>query len=74
MQISSSDSIYMAQKGIQNGYDKLNKNSEILATPNSPEIAGALIDNKTAENLVSANLKTIKAADERLGTLLDILA
>lgn len=74
MQIANNNPFLTAQQGMQNGYQQLNKNSEILANPNQPDKAEALIDTKQAENLVSANLKAAKAADDRIGTLLDILA
>lgn len=75
MQIGSNQQAFsMAQMGMQAGFNQLNQSSETLANPNETDKAEALIETKQAENLVSANLKAAKAADDNIGTLLDIMA
>lgn len=60
---------------IQNSMQQLNKSAQILANPNeSSDITQAIIDEKVAQSSVSLNIKTIKAKDETLGTLLDLFA
>lgn len=73
MQISNN--VFMtAYQGVQTGYNQLDQNSQKLANPNNPDKAEAIIDNLSAKNQVETNLKVIKNDNDRLGTLLDIMA
>jgi len=71
MQINGFNQAY---QGIQTGFTQLNQTSEKIADPNQTDKAEALIEQLTAKNLVETNVKSMKAADERIGTLLDISA
>lgn len=73
MQISEHPSIN-AYQGIQTGFAGLNENSKKLASPNQLDKTDALIDLKHNETQVEASAKALKASDDRIGTLLDIMA
>lgn len=73
MQVTSNPFI-SAYQGIQTGFQQLDNNSAQLASPNQPNKTDALIDLKQTETQVEASAKALKSADDRIGTLLDILA
>lgn len=61
--------------GIQSGVESLNKAADQTAKLNKPEnddYAQARTDELKAETDVKASAKVVEAADETLGTLIDI--
>ena len=66
--------ISSAQQGMQQGFDNLKERSERLASPNNPDATGDLVSLSQDEKLVQSSAKALKAADDNLGTLLDIIA
>jgi len=74
MDISASNPFTHAYQGIQNGYSQLNKDSAVLASPNQPDKTEALVHLNQNETQVQASAKAVKAADETLGTIIDIMA
>lgn len=73
MEISGSASQY-AIEGMRKGFDQLDKASQQVANPNEPDKASGLIETKQSETQVQASAKSFKAADDRIGTLLDVIA
>jgi flagellar hook protein FlgE len=73
MNISSS-SMMNAYSGIQTGFNNLAQTSQQLANPNQPDKAQALVQHKLDANLVEVNAKSLKTADQMIGTLLDVMA
>lgn len=73
MDISNSAAA-LAYQGIQTGFNGLNENAKQLANPNHVDKTEALVGLKENENQVQASAKALKSADDRIGTLLDILA
>lgn len=63
-----------AYQGIQNGFQQLDKNSEVLSSPNQPDKTEALVNLKQDETQVQASAKAVKAADDMIGTIIDIFA
>lgn len=75
MQVSGSNSALLnAYQGMQNGLNGLNENSQKIANPNLTEQLDALVDAKLDANQVQASAKAVKAADEAIGTIIDIMA
>lgn len=69
-----------AIRGIQRGLDGLRRNAnEIAAQPltagrGTTDTARAMVQLQQQERTVAVNAKTLEAADEALGTLLDVRA
>jgi hypothetical protein len=69
---------HSASAGIQRGMQGLARNAAQLA--GSQQLEGtkdatqSLVDNRVAKTNVQANVKALAAADETLGTLLDVTA
>ncbi len=63
--------IYGIQANLRRLDDAANR---IAGQPSDSDLAADLVDLKTAKNVISANAKVIKTADELLGTLLDTFA
>ena len=64
--------------GLQQAQARMDRASAVIADPNSASSAAtlgsALVDLKSAGIAAAANIKAIKAANETLGTLIDIMA
>lgn len=66
--------------GIQKGLDGLNRDAAQIASArqmksdSSTDLAGPLTDLTVNKLQVAASAKVVKAADETIGTLLDVLA
>ncbi|WP_024851128.1 hypothetical protein [Hydrogenovibrio kuenenii] len=73
MEVSGSASQYSIQ-GMQKGFNQLDQASKDIANPNQTDKAPDLIQTKQSENQVEASAKSFKAANDRIGTLLDIMA
>lgn len=73
MDISGSASQY-AIEGMRKGFGQLDKASKELANPNQPNKASGLIETKQSETQVEASAKSFKAANDQIGTLLDVMA
>lgn len=73
MEVSGSASQYAIQ-GMQKGFEQLDQASKELANPNQPDKENGLVQTKFSETQVEASTKSLKAADDRIGTLLDIMA
>lgn len=71
MQISGNPFI-SAYQGMQNGFNQLGKESEVLASPNRPDKTEALVNLKQDEVQVQASAKAAKTADNMIGTIIDI--
>ncbi|MBD3821591.1 hypothetical protein [Hydrogenovibrio sp. JE_KL2] len=61
-------------QGMQKGFEQLDQASKDIANPNQPDKASGLVQTKFSETQVEASTKSLKAADDRIGTLLDIMA
>jgi len=65
-------------QGIQSGLDNLRRDAQSIASAstqreeNTPDIAESLVDLNVNTRNTEASVKVVKAADEVLGTLLDI--
>jgi hypothetical protein len=64
--------------GLQRAQSRLEQAASVIADPrvgSSPQsLASAAVDMKSAGIAAAANIKSIKAANETLGTLIDIMA
>lgn len=63
--------------GINNGLDGLRRNATEIAratTGDGTDTPRALVDLRADQRQVEASLKVVKAADEMLGSLLDVQA
>ena len=69
-----------AQLGINRGLDGLARNAQTIAHANvepesfTSDVTGALVDNLEQKLLVQLNARMMSAADETLGTILDVKA
>lgn len=70
-----------AVQGIQRGFTSMRRAAAEIAsasglnqTGNSADLARSLVGLKQAQIEVTANVKTLKRADEALGTILDLHA
>lgn len=65
-----------AQAGIQNGFNRLADNSQVLANPNSngKQVTENLLGMGKTANEIEALVKTLKTEDQMIGKLLDISA
>lgn len=65
-------------QGINSGLDNLRKDAQAIASAttqrdeNTSDIADSLVDMNINQRNTEASVKVVKAADEVLGTLLDI--
>lgn len=76
-----SGALHAGQAGIQRGEQKATQAAQdvVEATTDRPvsetsDVADALVEQKEAEQQVEASAEVVKAADETLGTLVDIKA
>jgi len=61
--------------GINNGFDGLRRTATVIARPgDTTDTTRALVDLRTDQHQVEASAKVVKAADEMLGSLLDVRA
>ena len=76
MNVTGSNPSMTAYNGMQNGFERLNSNSTVIANPNSDsnETANALIDTKMTATDIEAMVKVLKTEDDLIGRLLDIKA
>lgn len=76
MQVSGTNNsaLLNAYQGMQNGFNGLNENSQKIANPSSEKQLEALVDVKLDANQVQASAKAVKAADDAIGTIIDIMA
>ena len=72
MQISNSAAIN-GYKGIQEGFNRLDEASRQLADPNNPDKIAPLLELPKQTLQVEASAKAVKAHDDMLGTLIDIM-
>jgi hypothetical protein len=64
-----------ALAGVTAGYDRLNRAADRIAREGAGgDLAGNILDVMQAKHAVRANLASARAADETIGTLLDVLA
>ena len=73
MQISNSTAIN-GYKGIQEGFNRLDSASRQLADPNQTDKTKPLLELPKQTLQVEASAKAVKAYDDALGTLIDIMA
>lgn len=75
MEINGS-SFNSAYNGIQQGFERLDKNSQVIANPESDAnaTANSLINNKMTATDIEALVKVLKTEDQLIGNLLDIKA
>jgi len=68
-----------ALQGIHQGLDNMRKDAQVIASANTQrdentkDIADAMVDLNMSARYTEASVKVVKAADEVLGTLLDII-
>lgn len=67
-------SLYQGLSGMQNSAHQLNQNAQVLATPKHPDQTQALVDLNQNETQFQANAQSVKAYDELLGSLIDVMA
>jgi hypothetical protein len=62
-------------RGINTGFDRLNRAAERIARDGAGgDVAGNFVEMIKARHEVRANAKVVRAADETIGSLIDILA
>jgi hypothetical protein len=62
-------------RGINAGFDRLNRAAERIGRDGAGgDVAGSFVEMIKARHEVRANAKGVRAADETIGSLIDILA
>jgi hypothetical protein len=62
-------------RGINSGFDRLNRAAGRVARNGAEgDVAGNLVEVMKARHEVKANAAVVRAADETIGTLIDVLA
>ena len=76
MNISGTSPSMIAQSGIKQGFEQLNQDSKVLASPSAPEsnVTDSLINTKMTATDIEAMVKVLKTEDDLIGRLLDIKA
>ncbi|MDR9497665.1 MAG: hypothetical protein RI556_00655 [Hydrogenovibrio sp.] len=74
MEINGQNAAYQAMQGMNDGFQRLNQNAQVLATPAHPDQAESLVNLNQNETQVQSSAKALKAHDDMLGTLIDIMA
>lgn len=73
MQISNSAAIN-GYKGMQEGFNRLDAASQQLANPNQTDKTQALLELPKQTLQVEASAKAVKAHDDMIGSIIDIMA
>jgi len=69
------NAISHAAQGLATGFDRLSRAADRIARNGAgDDLAGNMVDMLKARQDVRANVAVVRAADEMIGTLLDVLA
>jgi len=72
MQIGNAANI--AYQGIQNGYTGLNQHTQQIVNPSHQNLEKGLTGQVQDKEQVETSVKTLKTADDMIGTIIDLMA